>query len=277
MPAFPAYHNGSRAPHQAKFDSWRHFQLPGSEARSQASEEEHHKAARKKQAVTVDSHSSDASPWTRDARRGSADSAHSTQDLSIFRQEGDYWTLAYHGTLCRLRQIRGLGYIVHLLRHPNREFHVLDLVHEDGGREVPRRRSGTEVASLTLQASGLGDAGEVLDSQARAAYKHRLAELRGELAEAHTYNDPEHAAQAQQEIEFLTHELAAAIGLGGRHRKAASQAERARINVTKGIKAALSKIAAHSPALARYLAITIKTGLFCSFTPDPCLPVHWQF
>ena len=45
----------------------------------------------------------------------------------VFRKEGDYWRVGYDGTPIRLKDIRGLGYIAHLLRHPDTEFHVLDL------------------------------------------------------------------------------------------------------------------------------------------------------
>lgn len=51
--------------------------------------------------------------------------------------------------------------------------------------------------------------------------------------------------------------------------------ERARVNVTRAISTALARIAEHHPALARHLAATIRTGAFCSYTPDPRLPVRW--
>src|SRR5262249_20303148 len=46
----------------------------------------------------------------------------------LFRQEGDYWTISYHGSIFRLKQVRGLHYIAHLLQHPHQEWHVFDLV-----------------------------------------------------------------------------------------------------------------------------------------------------
>jgi hypothetical protein len=51
--------------------------------------------------------------------------------------------------------------------------------------------------------------------------------------------------------------------------------ERARVNVTRAISTALARIAEHHPALARHLAATVRTGAFCSYTPDPRLPVRW--
>ena len=51
--------------------------------------------------------------------------AHSTKYL--FRQEGDYWTISYDETVFRLKHVRGLSYIVHLLQQPHQELHVFDL------------------------------------------------------------------------------------------------------------------------------------------------------
>jgi hypothetical protein len=52
--------------------------------------------------------------------------------------------------------------------------------------------------------------------------------------------------------------------------------ERARINVTRAIKAALGRIKVHDPVLHRHLAATIRTGTFCSYIPDPRLLVRWK-
>src|SRR5262249_59698661 len=111
--------------------------------------------------------------------------------------------------------------------------------------------------------------GELLDPAARAAYKRRLEDLRETLEEAQGFNDLERAARAEHEIEFLTDELARAVGLGGRSRKAAAAAERARVNVSRTIGAVVKKIAAGSPALGQHLTAAIRTGYFCSYAPDP--------
>jgi non-specific serine/threonine protein kinase len=126
-----------------------------------------------------------------------------------------------------------------------------------------------------LRVGGLGDAGAVLDAPAKTAYKRRLEELQDELAEAQRFHDPVRAAKAQSEIDFLAAELAAAVGVGGRDRRAAAIAERARLNVTKAIKAALSKISESHPPLGHHLATSIKTGTFCTYTPDPTQPISW--
>jgi non-specific serine/threonine protein kinase len=76
-------------------------------------------------------------------------------------------------------------------------------------------------------------------------------------------------------MEAIAEQLAAAVGLGGRDRQAASSSERARSTVTKAVKAALNRIADHHAPLGRHLTTSIKTGTFCSYAPDE--PSPWAF
>ncbi|MDP9300081.1 MAG: AAA family ATPase [Actinomycetota bacterium] len=197
---------------------------------------------------------------------------------SVFRREGEYWSIGYEGEMFRLKDSKGLRYIAYLLRDPGREFHVIDLVSAGEGVEadaLSRRMPGRRHAEPGLHVPG-GDAGSLLDPQAKAAYRRRLAELEGELEEAEVWGDPERAARAKEELDFLTRELAGGMGLGGRDRKAASAAEQARINVTKAIRSALARIRKNSSALGLHLDRTIRTGAFCSYAPDPRSAVPWQ-
>ena len=57
-------------------------------------------------------------------------------------------------------------------------------------------------------------------------------------------------------------------GLGGRGRKMGDAAERARSAVTWRIRHAIKKLEPAHPALARHLGHSIKTGVFCSYTPE---------
>jgi DNA-binding response OmpR family regulator len=191
---------------------------------------------------------------------------------ALFRREGEFWTVAFEGAAFRLRDSKGLHYIAALLRSPGRERHALDLVGSQAHSEGSAVRAGAEAAGLRAA----GDAGPVLDPQAKAQYRARLDELEEELREAEQWNDPERAARAKEERELLAHELASAVGLGGRDRKVGSDAERARINVTRAIKAVLDRIAENSPALAKHFEATLRTGTFCSYVPDPRSPLRWE-
>jgi hypothetical protein len=193
----------------------------------------------------------------------------------LFRREGEYWTVCYEGTVMRLKDAKGLRHLARLLTHPAREFHATDL--EVADRQATPAGSQDRAADEGLVARpDLGDAGELLDATAKAAYKARVDELRAALEEAEGCNDPARAARARHELEFLVAELARAVGLGGRDRRAASHAERARLNATRAIRAAMANLARADPALGRHLAATVRTGRYCSYTPDPRVPITWE-
>jgi hypothetical protein len=193
--------------------------------------------------------------------------------------------VGYGGKSFRLKDSKGLGYLAHLLRHPGAEFHVLDLVGRIAGerdaeishsaRDLPHGNEDLEKAGIHV--SGLGDAGEMLDEQAKAAYRRRLSELREELEEAKELGNVERAEQAEEEIDALTRELSRAVGLGGRSRRAASVSERARQSITKTIKAVVERIVESDAALGDIFSRCIRTGNFCSYQPDPDFPIAWEF
>ena len=184
------------------------------------------------------------------------------REAASFVCEGDYWTLVFSERTSRVRDSKGMRYLARLLGAPGRELHVLDLASAVEGSEV----SGAK----------LGDAGEVLDAQAKTQYRQRLGDLAEELEEARAFNDPERAARASEEIDALTDQLASAVGLGGRDRRAASAVERARLNVTRAVRAALRRIAEADEGAGRHLEACLRTGVFCEYRPDPAAPTTWR-
>lgn len=77
-------------------------------------------------------------------------------------------------------------------------------------------------------------------------------------------------------MSFVARELAGAVGLRGRDRKAGSDAERARVNVTRAIRTALKRISEHDPTLGRSLGVAVKTGTFCVYDPPPGNEPVWD-
>src|SRR5262249_21831089 len=192
----------------------------------------------------------------------------------VFHRDGAHWTLGYAGATVRMKHASGATYLAMLLQHPGQEIHVLDLTMD---------RATDAVVSAGAAPDGLvrhhaaSDAGEVSAPQARAEYKHRLTELGEELEEARRFNDVGRCERLEAEIGMLTQELSRAVGLGGRTRKAGSAAERARVNVSRAIAAAVKKIAEDHPKLGEHLAARVHTGTVASYTPDPLMTVHWSF
>jgi tetratricopeptide (TPR) repeat protein len=198
----------------------------------------------------------------------------SAASVNVFRREGDYWSVIFDGHTVHVRDLKGMRYLARLLAEPGREFHVLDLVAAETGRGEPAADSGQ---SATLPRSAFGDAGEILDAQAKDAYRRRLAEIDDDIEQARAIGDAERAAQAEAERGFLVRELARAFGLSGRGRRAASASERARAGVTRAVRQAITRIGEHHPQLGEHLSRTIRTGTYCAYLPDPRAPAGWRF
>ena len=77
-------------------------------------------------------------------------------------------------------------------------------------------------------------------------------------------------------MDVLTSQLSAAVGLGGRARRAGDPNEKARQSVTKAIRGTIRRVADQHEPLGRYLSNTIRTGITCCFDPDPGRPLSWQ-
>jgi eukaryotic-like serine/threonine-protein kinase len=192
---------------------------------------------------------------------------------AVFRQEGEFWTIAYRGQTFRLRDVKGLRYIASLLANAGREMHVLELVSATTESPADAR---ARLAGDDLVGSWPSDVDPVLDDQAKADYARRLEELEAELDQARGWSDTERAARLEDELDLLTGELARAVGLRGRDRTFSSPAERARISVTKAIRTAIRLIDKHSPDLAAHFEASLQTGRFCSYGTRGAPPLSWS-
>ncbi|MCA1841604.1 MAG: hypothetical protein LC792_00170, partial [Actinobacteria bacterium] len=179
-------------------------------------------------------------------------------DTAEFHREGRLWHLRFRGRAATVPDSKGMADLAALLARPGREVHVLDLVEAVGGPPAEAAEAGT---------------GAVLDRQARAAYRSRLAELAEDLAAAEADHDLGRVERLRAERDFLAAELGAALGLGGRPRAEGDRTERARKAVTMRIATALKAIDAAHPDLARHLRLAVSTGRFCAYRPEQ--PTTW--
>jgi hypothetical protein len=147
--------------------------------------------------------------------------------------------------------MRGLEYLHHLLGRPGVEVTALELVSAHTG------------TATVVQA----DAGPLLDRQALAAYRRRLANLEAQDGLSRSQIAERDALRAQ---------LGAAAGLSGRARGAGSSSERARVAVRKAIVNALARIAELDADLGRHLYERVSTGVTCCYNPDPDRPISWS-
>jgi hypothetical protein len=185
------------------------------------------------------------------------------------RREGDFWTVVTPRGSTHVRDAKGMRHLATMLAQPGRPIHVLDLAAGSptgsGVGDVDEADSGDAGAGFIL---GFGDAGEVLDDAAKNAYRRRLSELEESIGEAERFNDIGRAAQLGAERDMLIEQLAQAVGLGGRDRRAVSVSERARVNVTRAIRSAIRKISELDRDAGHYLDVTVVTGTYCVFDPQ---------
>lgn len=187
-----------------------------------------------------------ARPWAEEARRHLvAATGVNSAPANEFRRDGDVWSLSYNGSTVRMPDSKGL-----------RDLHVL------------LGNAGSPVAAVSLldpEAAPSARLGgdPVLDEEAKAAYRRRLARLDDEIDNAPT---DARAAELDRERAALLDELRAAAGLAGRTRRLGDEAERARKTVTARIRDTLRKLAERHPELAAHLREHVSTGSTCTYS-----------
>ncbi|MCC7541153.1 MAG: AAA family ATPase, partial [Deltaproteobacteria bacterium] len=169
-------------------------------------------------------------------------------EVFTMRRQGDVWQVEHAGRSTFLKHSRAVEILDELVRNPGREVHVLDLGSVEAGQVIDA-----------------GDAGELLDATAKAAYRKRILEVRAELEQAAAWADTGRRDRLQTELELLTDELSRGVGLGGRERRAAGAVERARVNVQKRLRGVVRKIAEELPELGKHLEGALRTGTFVSY------------
>ena len=168
---------------------------------------------------------------------------------SITEQAGA-WRVEHAGKTALVPNLRGMAMLARLAARPHVEIHSLELV---SGSVEP--------------AGDAGDAGELLDDKARAAYRKRVAQLADQIEEAEARGDVARAEAARDEHEQLIKELSRAVGLGGKVRRAGASSERARIAAHRCLREAIKKIGEVDDELGAHLAKAVRTGTFCAYRP----------
>ena len=164
---------------------------------------------------------------------------------AALRREQDVWLLEYDGRSICLQDAKGLHHLAMLFEQP-----------------------GTPVSALTLAAATSGQ--RARQAAALVAFRAQAQDLREELAEAQAFNDPERISRARERLEIIAEDVERADDA------TSAESERARINVTRAIKAAVRRIAEQEPDLGHLLRGTVRTGTSCRYEPDPGIALTWE-
>jgi len=166
-------------------------------------------------------------------------------------RHGAMWMLTAAGRSVTIGDSIGVRYLATLLGNPGTEISVLELV-----QQQPSDLTATDLAAQ-----------ELLDEDARRAYRQRITDLQEQVDEAEAGSDLMRAETARSELDWLLAELGHATGLAGHSRAFPSDAERARSSVQKAIRRALVRIGTADPEIRAFLEATIVTGVRCSYRP----------
>jgi hypothetical protein len=179
-----------------------------------------------------------------------------TEVSATIQQTGRHWILTAGADSAVVPDRIGVRYLAQLLTNPSRPISALHLAGTSADLAAPAPQP-------------------VLDRQARAAYRRRIADLAEQATAAEATGDEVAAKRLRGERDAVLDELRRTTGKGGRSRDFADAAERARTAVRKAIKRAINEIADAEPAVAALLHDTVVTGTTCCYTPDEAHPVRW--
>jgi hypothetical protein len=176
---------------------------------------------------------------------------------NVFRREQDFWAISFGGKIIRLKDSAGLGYIAELLRAPGKEIEALALV----------GRPSDGIAGLSMTGS-MEMADEKAIRTVKAALEEREQELDG-------LPHGERRERLVEEIEKLKRYLEENRGLGGRVRRIADAAEKARKAASAAVSRALVEIRHHHPELAAHLKSSLALGRTLLYRPEKNM--DWNF
>ncbi|MGY1823737.1 hypothetical protein [Geodermatophilus sp. SYSU D00079] len=174
-------------------------------------------------------------------------------DVPRCRRRGRTWEVRLGSRTAVVDDSVGMRYLGTLIAHAGQEIPAIELA------------QGALPAGAPDPARAVGSRQPRLDEAAARDYRRRLAELQAEIDEHDAANDPERAARARAERDWLLTELRAAAGLSGRVRHFTDSSERARIAVTKAVHRALDRLEAADAVIGAELRSRVQTGLRCCF------------
>jgi tetratricopeptide (TPR) repeat protein len=173
---------------------------------------------------------------------------------NVFRWEGEVWSLSFAGRSVVMPDAKGL-----------RDLHILL---SRAGVDVPVEALIDPARGELLLATSRRRSDSVLDPQAKAEYRRRLATLETEIEARLAAHQDARALQLEAERDGLIAELRRTTRPGGRSRRFGDDAERARKTVSARIRDTLRHLAQRHPELARHLRESVSTGSTCRYRPS---------
>jgi TolB-like protein/Tfp pilus assembly protein PilF len=171
----------------------------------------------------------------------------------LFRQQDGVWHIAYEGKNMVMPGVKGLADIHKLLLAAGGNIHCSELM-------------GSSVTN--------DDNYLLFDEKAKKDYRDKITQLKEAIGNAERSGSEGKLRKLQEEYEQLINYLSASTGLGGKSRKAGNTIDKVRSAVTWRIRNAIRRIEKKHPSLGKHLSMSIKTGIYCSYSPEKS--VDWS-
>ncbi|PWT95421.1 MAG: hypothetical protein C5B52_17910 [Bacteroidetes bacterium] len=169
-----------------------------------------------------------------------------------FAKDAVGWKISYNGNMMQIPESKGLFDIQKLISNPRQLFHCAELM-----------------------GSVLDERGEKLfDAKAKKEYEKKILELQSDIQEAELHSNFVQSEKLQLEYDRLLDHLGQSLGNKGKARESNGSIEKARSAVTWRIRKAIARIESLHPTLGAHLSNSIKTGTFCSYSPES--DISWE-
>ena len=174
------------------------------------------------------------------------DSIPKTSVNYAFLKDGSLWSFSFRSDIVQLPEVKGFYDLQKLLANPYEAIHCAELM------------------GNVLESEGEF----VMDEKAKHSYQRKILSLQEEIEEAENLHNFEKVQRLQEEYDQILEHLSQSLGLNAKVRKSGNPIEKARSAITWRIRSAISKIEKVHPTLGKHLSNTIKTGTFCSYSPE---------
>lgn len=200
---------------------------------------------------------------------------------SVFRREGENWTVAFSGTRHHggLKHRKGMMYLAYLMEHPNKDFRAEELLIATGELQLPATSANgtkgreSEVADpgSTLQ---FATAQEIMSPEARSALESRIQDLRDKIEEAREFGRVEDEVLHDDEMAKLVAELNATIRRGGKSRLFGTDESRNASKVDRAIRTSIDAIREVHEPLGDHLLASFHGGTRFGYRPSS--EIRWK-
>jgi hypothetical protein len=196
-----------------------------------------------------------------------------------FVLSGEYWNITFNRKTVVVKNTKGIRYIEYLIRNKGKEVHVSDLFYAIDPPDINKidqtlaGMSEAELEMTGLSIANLKGANMAMTPESKRILQNHLKALTEKIEDAREFENEDLQDRLEDEQEKIIQQLAKDFGLAGKPRESGSLTEQLRKNITNCINKDKKKLQESFPEFVSHL-VSIQTGTFCSYAPNP--DIEWK-